>query len=386
MAARIKKISWPVRLLIVVAALLPLLTFLYPLWHYLFDAPQYPEGLEMEIWSFKLGGRVDLINGLNHYVGFMELNPEEFWELKVLPIIISLVTLGGLAAAIIGRVRAFQAWLIFYGAFAIAGFTDFFLWLWRFGHSVDPRAAIQIEGYTPPMLGTSQFMNFYITAIPGWGAAALAGGFALAIIAYIIHVFSVRRQRSRNTAPAALAAALLMSVVLAGCGSPQPATVVVGQDLCEHCQMLITDARFVTQVVTTKGKAYKFDSIECMVDFLATDALAADEIHSAWVTDYNEPGKWIKAEEARYLQSVNIRSPMGANLAAFSSLQDLEDAKVSANGLERRYEDLPGVLRDGGFSSDHSHEHMFENLQGGQQGHEHGDDAHEHEGDGETGH
>ena len=51
MAARTKKVSWPIRLLIVVAALLPLLTFMFPLWHYLFDAPHYPEGLEMQIWS-----------------------------------------------------------------------------------------------------------------------------------------------------------------------------------------------------------------------------------------------------------------------------------------------------------------------------------------------
>lgn len=376
MAARTKKLSWPIRLLIAVAALLPLLTFLYPLWHYLFDAPQYPEGLEMQIWSFKLGGRVDLINGLNHYVGFMELHPEEFWELKVLPILISLVTLGGLAAAITGRVRVFKGWLIFYGAFAIAGFTDFFLWLWRFGHSVDPRAAIQIDGYTPPMLGTSQFMNFFITAIPGWGAAALAGGFLLAIIAYVAHVIFVRRGRARAAAPTAVAAALLMSLVLSACSSPQPATVVIGQDMCEHCQMLITDARFATQVVTKKGKSYKFDSIECMVDFLAEGSLPESEIHSAWVSDYNRPGTWLKAEEARYLQSVNIRSPMGANLAAFATLQELEDAKVAANGLERRYEDLAGVLRDSGFAVGHSHDHMFENLQGGQQG-EHQD---EHQG------
>lgn len=386
MAARIKKISWPIRLLIVVAALLPLLTFLFPLWHYLFDAPQYPEGLEMEIWSYQLGGRVDLINGLNHYVGFMELHPEDFWELRVLPIVISLVTLGGLAAAISGRLRAFQAWLIFYGAFAVSGFTVFFLWLWRFGNTVDPRAAIQIEGYTPPMLGTSQFMNFYITAIPGWGAAALAGGFALAIIGYIVHVFSTRRKRARSAAPAALTAALLVGTLLTSCGSPQPASVVVGQDVCEHCQMFITDDRFVTQVVTKTGKAYKFDSIECMVDFLASDALPADQVHSAWVTDYNEPGKWVKAEEARYLQSVNIRSPMGANLAAFSSLQDLENAKVEANGLERRYVDLAGVLRDTGFSSDHAHEHMFENLQGGQPHGEHGQGEHDAHDGGEAGH
>ncbi len=383
MAATIKKLSWPVRILIAVAALLPLLTFMYPLWHYVFDAPQYPEGLAMDIWSFKLAGRVDLINGLNHYVGFMTLNPEEFWELRVLPIAIVLVSLLGLAAAISGRLRVFQGWLAFYGLFAVLGFADFYAWLYRFGHTVDPRAAIQIEGYTPPMLGTSEFLNFYITAIPGWGAAALASGFVIAVITYLCVVFTGRRRQRTSPVRSTLAAALLVGVVLTSCGGPKPATVTVGQDMCEHCGMLITDMRFVTQVVTKTGKAYKFDSIECMVDWLAQASVPADQIHSAWVTDYNNPGKWLRAEEARYLQSVGIRSPMGANLSAFSTQLDLENAKAQANGLERTYSDLPGVLRDVGFAvgSGHSHgemggahgesehdmDHLFEDLQGGQQ-------------------
>lgn len=381
MAAKIRKLSWPVRILIAIAALLPLLTFMYPLWHYIFDAPQYPEGLAMDIWTFKLAGRVDLINGLNHYVGFMTLKPEEFWELRVLPVAVVLVTLLGLATAVIGRLRWFQGWLGFYGLFAVLGFADFYAWLYRFGNTVDPRAAIQIEGYTPPMLGTSQFLNFYITAVPGWGAAALAGGLVLGVFVYICMLVTGRRRQRTATVRTTLAAALLMSLVLAGCSSPKPATVSIGQDMCEHCGMLISDSRFVTQVVTKTGKSYKFDSIECMVDWLAEGSVPADQIHSAWVTDYNNPGKWLKAEEARYLQSVGIRSPMGANLSAFSTLLDLENAKAAANGIERSYADLPGVLRDVGFAvgSGHSHtpgeedhvndnmDHMFQNLQGGQQ-------------------
>src|SRR5690606_6378146 len=105
--------------LIAVAAVLPLGTFLKPLWHYYFEAPQYPEGLAMQIWSFKLTGRVDLINGLNHYVGFMQLNAADFWELRVLPIVIVLVAVGGLYVAFRGRKRPFDLWIAFYGLFAV---------------------------------------------------------------------------------------------------------------------------------------------------------------------------------------------------------------------------------------------------------------------------
>src|SRR5690606_29355785 len=134
MRSRTRELAWPLSALIALAALIPLLTFVWPLWHYYFEAPQYPEGLAMQIWANKLTGRVDLINGLNHYVGFMHLDPADFWELKVLPILIVLVSLTGIVAAIVGRKRLFQAWLWFYGVFAALGMSDFARWLYQFGH------------------------------------------------------------------------------------------------------------------------------------------------------------------------------------------------------------------------------------------------------------
>ena len=190
--ARTRKLGWLARVLIAVAAAVPLLTFLFPLWTYAFDAPQYPEGLMMEIWVHKLGGRVDLINGLNHYVGFMRLEAADFWELKVLPAAVIVTVVGGLLAAVVGTVRAVRWWLIWYGLFAVLGMADFYRWLYKFGNTVDPMAAITMEGYTPPMLGTSQFMNFYITAWPSWGAAALAGGMILGLAAFLFGLWRLR--------------------------------------------------------------------------------------------------------------------------------------------------------------------------------------------------
>lgn len=345
MRSRRRQLSWPVSVLIALIALVPIFTFVSPLWHYYFEAPQYPEGLPMQIWANALTGRVDLINGLNHYVGFMTLDAADFWELKALPILISLVTAFGLAAAIVGRKRVFQAWVAYYALFAVLALADFARWLYKFGHTVDPKAAITMEGYTPPMLGTSIFMNFYITAWPGWGGVALAGGLVAAVALLAVMWWRDRVKARRAVAAAAVAGALL----LAGCSAPKPAAVVLGQDMCAACNMVVSDARFASQVVTTTGKVYKFDSVECMVAFLMEGHVAKDQVHSTWVTDYLRPGTWLKAEEARYLQSVKVRSPMGLNLSAYKTLGDLENVRADANGIERRYADLPAILMEAGF-------------------------------------
>lgn len=348
MRSRRRQLSWPVSVLIALIALVPIFTFVSPLWHYYFEAPQYPEGLPMQIWANALTGRVDLINGLNHYVGFMQLRAEDFWELRVLPIAVVLVTASGLLAAGIGRVRGFKAWLIGYGAFAVVGMADFFRWLWKFGHTIDPRAAITMEGYTPPMLGTSVFMNFYITAWPGWGAFALAGGFILGLAVWAFTFFRNRQRRAASLRTAA-AAALVISLLVAGCSAPKPVPMVIGQDVCAFCAMLISDSRYPAQLVTSTGKAYKFDSIECMLGFVHEGEVAQDQIHSLWVTDFNDPSKLLKVEEARYLRSGQLRSPMGLNVTAFRTLKELEDVRAQVGGIEVRYADLTDMVVESGM-------------------------------------
>lgn len=181
-----KRFGWLLRILVAIAALVTLLSFFFPLWHYYFEAPQYPEGLAMSIWAYKLGGRVDLINGLNHYVGFMELDAADFPEFKILPVLIVLVALGGLWVAFRGRLRGLLIWVSGFTIFGIVAFIDFYRWLYTFGHTIDPMAIIDIEGYTPPMIGSSQFMNFYILSYPGYAFYALIAGLLLGAIALVI--------------------------------------------------------------------------------------------------------------------------------------------------------------------------------------------------------
>ncbi|MFN4149350.1 MAG: hypothetical protein ACK4IX_00255, partial [Candidatus Sericytochromatia bacterium] len=68
-----KKIS---RLLIASISLTMCLAYVLPLWKIDLIAPQYPEGLVLKLYANKIGGDVEIINGLNHYIGMATLHTE----------------------------------------------------------------------------------------------------------------------------------------------------------------------------------------------------------------------------------------------------------------------------------------------------------------------
>ncbi|UCD24520.1 MAG: nitrous oxide reductase accessory protein NosL [Gemmatimonadota bacterium] len=105
-------------------------------------------------------------------------------------------------------------------------------------------------------------------------------------------------------------------LVLGSACADEPVPLHIGEDGCERCHMTISDERYAAQLVTKKGKAYKFDSAECLAGFY-TNAIAVDEVASLWVTDFHTQSRMIRVEEAFFLRSKDLRSPMGMNLTAF---------------------------------------------------------------------
>ena len=75
------KLSNTTRILLGITTLSLVVTYFVPLWQILLWAPQYPEGLTMKIWVNKLSGEVDIINGLNHYIGMKHISVEMFPEI-----------------------------------------------------------------------------------------------------------------------------------------------------------------------------------------------------------------------------------------------------------------------------------------------------------------
>lgn len=105
---------------------------------------------------------------------------------------------------------------------------------------------------------------------------------------------------------------ILVLVGFLSCGTePQP--IVYGHDACHHCAMTIVSDSYAAQAVSVKGKQYKYDSIECMMNAMAE----TEEEMAVWqVSDYLSPGRMLPVDEVRFVINDSLKSPMGANLAA----------------------------------------------------------------------
>ncbi|MCG2462353.1 nitrous oxide reductase accessory protein NosL [Flavobacteriaceae bacterium F89] len=120
-----------------------------------------------------------------------------------------------------------------------------------------------------------------------------------------------------------------VQLVLVSCKvSPEP--INYGSDVCHYCSMTIVDNQHAAEYVTKKGRAYKFDSIECMMNDLRE--LDKAEIGLYLVNDYSAPGDLIDATLANYLISKNIPSPMGEFLSAFGNLENAKFVQSEQGG------------------------------------------------------
>ncbi len=110
----------------------------------------------------------------------------------------------------------------------------------------------------------------------------------------------------------------------------EPKKINYGSDMCHFCKMTIVDQQHAAQYVTTKGKQFKFDAIECMLNDL--EEISSENISIFLVSDYGNPGKMTEATTATYLISEEIKSPMGAFLSAFSSKELANKTQQESGG------------------------------------------------------
>lgn len=160
------------RILLLVSSILLGLTFLFPIWQINLEAPQYPEGIGLEIWVNKITGQkpndLQNINGLNHYIGMKRIEPDDIAELKIMPFIIGFMILFGLISALIGKRFLVYTWIGLFVLLAIIGLYDFYMWEYDYGHNLNPHAAIKIPGmaYQPPLIGSKMLLNFNAISMP----------------------------------------------------------------------------------------------------------------------------------------------------------------------------------------------------------------------------
>ncbi len=136
---------------------------------------------------------------------------------------------------------------------------------------------------------------------------------------------------------------LSMLTLLAACGVSQP-NIDWGKAECSHCRMNVMDQQYGAVIVTTKGRQYTFDAVECMVHFVYGGAGAENDVATYFVADHAHPGVLIDATKASYLHAADLRSPMGGNCAAFATIADRDAAAILHNGELLDWEGVKRLL------------------------------------------
>lgn len=328
--------------MIVLSSLLMIAVYFVPIWMIQLWAPQYPEGLVMRIWHNTFTGDVKVINGLNHYIGMRQIQVEMFPEFHYIGILLGLLVVIGLATALINRYGAviFYALVLILGD--IAAMFDFYRWGYDYGHHLDPEAAIIIPGmaYQPPLIGYKKLLNFEAWSVPDTGGWIIVAVDAIVLGVLFYEWWRRRKANATQTAGWATGIALVgMMQLFWGC-SAEAQPLQYGKDNCDFCKMTLMDNHFGAEVVSRKGKVYKFDDTGCMVHFLQGNTLPSDQRAQILVVDYSRPGTLIDATKAFYVGSEELHSPMNANKAAFEQKSALDIANSNLKGTAMTWEEI----------------------------------------------
>lgn len=185
------------RLIVVLATLAILPSIFLPTWTMRMRAPQYPDGLELQIYPTTVEGDLTEVNLLNHYIGMQEIAPDEFPEFRFIPFFILRFFALALLAAMVGRMPiAALGWIDFVVFGAVMMFT-FQHWLVRYGNDLDPAAPLNFDPFTPKVLGTTTVGQFEVTSLPASGALLM---FVAGLIGPLVVAYEWRRyQRAPGT-------------------------------------------------------------------------------------------------------------------------------------------------------------------------------------------
>jgi len=153
-----------------------------------------------------------------------------------------------------------------------------------------------------------------------------------------------------------LIAALL--IVLAGC-EPKPQPIQFGSDQGDYCRMMITEPQFASQILNNQGRAFKFDSIECMAAYALT-ADNPENFHSHWVPNFVNPEEWVRAEDAYFLHSETLRSPMGLYLSAYADRESAEEFRQEYRGEIMGWNDVKELVRAEWLTNNGNSEHTHQ--------------------------
>jgi copper chaperone NosL len=140
------------------------------------------------------------------------------------------------------------------------------------------------------------------------------------LLAIVIEV-RMRRKTIRTSVAVSMSTACLLWMTACKPAGPEP--VSLNKDNCTDCGMTISDARFASEIVTQKGRVYKFDDLACLIRYKKDNDMKGETVY---VSDFDQPDRFLRGDTAFYITGESLSSPMGGNTAAFSSSQRADEA------------------------------------------------------------
>ena len=138
---------------------------------------------------------------------------------------------------------------------------------------------------------------------------------------------------------------ILSLTIFLSCSSNTPQPIKYGVEDCGECKMTIADEKFGAELITTKGKVYKFDDLSCMILFLEKSTIKKEEINKKLVIDYLNRNKFLDVTEATYYVGEDVHSPMNGNAAAFANKQDALDFHQGKQGIIMEWNEVYNKLK-----------------------------------------
>ena len=176
-----------------------------------------------------------------------------------------------------------------------------------------------VKAWTP-LVEMCLTADAYISTIPFLMARIINIGIANSDTSYI------------TTTGLAMIGIALFSLLFGACGPSGPEPIEVHKDLCHHCKMNIADTRFAAELITGKGRVYKFDDVLCLQAYVSD--LVADPKAEVYICDYADPGHLTPLDSLVFVQGDAIQSPMRGNIAAFRDEKQLQEYNEVWKGIQ----------------------------------------------------
>lgn len=329
-----KHLSISSRILVAFASGALVAVFFLPVWRIDLFAPQYPEGLSMYIWINNITGQVDIINGLNHYIGMKHITVGMFPEFKFLQYVVGFFMLLGMIVAVTGKRNFLFYYLVLTVIGGASAMFDFYKWGYNYGHNLDPTAPIQVPGlsYQPPLIGHKRLLNFDAYSFPDVGGWIVIGAGMLAFAVWFFEWYHQRSEMKKLRPVSKVAVAAVALVFFISSCSTEPQPFAYGKDVCNNCKMTIVDPKFGGEIVTKKGKVYKFDDLVCMVHFMKSESVKPNEISRKLVINFQKQNDFIDVDKGVFLVSSVLKTPMNGDAGGFATQQEAEKLKITNPG------------------------------------------------------